>query len=789
VLFASLLSCVFSKEIFGLFDKRVMTYVAAILIVGSFPVCVARCDAPQTKKLFTVADGIGLTRFYDMGRIVQFSPDGRYFAVHGERGRSDLNRPEGTLRLYRSLDIEKLLKDSNGSQEPSPVWEVNRAPNKRGQENTLVVNDWRWLADSSGIAFLELKTGGGERLVLADLVNRTIEPLTPATDAVGTFDIRDRQHYVYTCTAANSARQNKRKSEREAAAVVGTGRSLFELIFPDNPITARLSSPPSYLWAVVGGKRFEVKHDGAPIVPDGNLALSPNGNSIVTEFPASEVPSSWEILYPPPYPSDPLYHLRHLRHFALQYVRIDLQTGSIQSLTEAPVSEVGGSWAGVLGRPSWSSSGREVLLPGTYVRSKDEAPSRPCVAIVDVPSNTSTCIEMLKGKTEASGVEAGYHMILDVHFAGRDQQNIIVDFINRPDWSMGSTEYRSANGLWQITCQRKGEPGAEHNGLEVAVKQSFDEPPLLIATNKEVSRVIWDPNPQLKTIEMGEATLYSWRDKEGRERVGALYKPSNYKPEQRYPLVIQTHAFVTSQFNPDGGFSTAFAARALAASGIVVLQVGEYCPMQTPDEGPCAVSIYESAANQLVSEGVVDRERIGINGFSRTCFYVMETLAFGSLHLKAALVTDGVMADYFQYLLVTGNDDANSIIGGAPFGEGLQLWLKRSPGFNLDKINTPLMVVGEGPLSLLTMWQPYAGLRDLHKPVELVMLNTDEHVLTNPAVLMASQGGSVDWFRFWLQDYEDPAPAKAEQYARWRNLRTLQEANEHNSALPHAASN
>ncbi len=42
----------------------------------------------------------------------------------------------------------------------------------------------------------------------------------------------------------------------------------------------------------------------------------------------------------------------------------------------------------------------------------------------------------------------------------------------------------------------------------------------------------------------------------------------------------------------------------------------------------------------------------------------------------------------------------------------------------------------------------------------------------------ASQGGSVDWFRFWLQDYEDPDPAKKEQYVRWRELRKLQEKNE-----------
>ena len=143
---------------------------------------------------------------------------------------------------------------------------------------------------------------------------------------------------------------------------------------------------------------------------------------------------------------------------------------------------------------------------------------------------------------------------------------------------------------------------------------------------KQTSRVIWDPNPQLKNIELGEASVYTWKDKGGRDWKGGLFKPSDYKAGQRYPLVIQTHGFTESEFRPSGVFPTAFAARALAAAGIVVLHGRSHCPILTPDEGPCAVSGYESAANQLVSEGLVDPRRIGIIGFSRTCFYVMEML-------------------------------------------------------------------------------------------------------------------------------------------------------------------
>ena len=68
------------------------------------------------------------------------------------------------------------------------------------------------------------------------------------------------------------------------------------------------------------------------------------------------------------------------------------------------------------------------------------------------------------------------------------------------------------------------------------------------------------------------------------------------------------------------------------------------------DEGSCAVAGYEAAAKRLISEGLVDPEKIGMVGFSRTCFYVMETLTTSSLRIKAASITDGVMEDYLQYM-------------------------------------------------------------------------------------------------------------------------------------------
>ena len=51
------------------------------------------------------------------------------------------------------------------------------------------------------------------------------------------------------------------------------------------------------------------------------------------------------------------------------------------------------------------------------------------------------------------------------------------------------------------------------------------------------------------------------------------------------------------------------------------------------------------------------------------------------------------------------------------------------------------------------------------------MLQPGTHVMTNPTQRLAAETTNVDWFRFWLQGYEDADPAKSEEYIRWQKLR------------------
>jgi dipeptidyl aminopeptidase/acylaminoacyl peptidase len=336
---------------------------------------------------------------------------------------------------------------------------------------------------------------------------------------------------------------------------------------------------------------------------------------------------------------------------------------------------------------------------------------------------------------------------------------------------------RRVDGSWKQELDTNAFPNIGRR-LDISVQQNFVSPPVLLATDVESghSRIIFDPNPELKDVELGQASIFKWKDRTGREWSGGLYKPADFIAGQRYPLVIQTHGFSEALFEPSGAYPTGFAARELAESGILVLQMRD-CPIRmTTEEANCDVAGYEGAVEQLVADGEVDANRVGITGFSRTCYHVLSALTSSVFQFGAASITDGVNFGYLEYLADADafhggiTREANAVIGVPPFGKGLEQWLTRSTGFNMDKVTAPLQVVANGQPTILEMWEPYAALRLQSKPVDLIVLRGGTHVLTSPAERLASQQGTVDWFRFWLQGYEDPVPSKASQYERWRRM-------------------
>jgi hypothetical protein len=79
-------------------------------------------------------------------------------------------------------------------------------------------------------------------------------------------------------------------------------------------------------------------------------------------------------------------------------------------------------------------------------------------------------------------------------------------------------------------------------------------------------------------------------------------------------------------------------------------------------------------------------------------------------------------------------------------------------------------------VSMAYAWDIYPALRLQKKPVELLYMRNAGHVISRPKEQLVSQEMNVDWFDFWLSGHEDAKPEKSEQYARWRQLRKMQDA-------------
>jgi dipeptidyl aminopeptidase/acylaminoacyl peptidase len=735
--------------------------------------------AQAARRRFTVADDIA---FSQLSSEILFSPDDRFFIVQSNRGRLDLNRAESSLRVYSTEEINRFLSQPNSQREPLPLWALTKSTYKDGP----IISTVRWLDDSSGFIFLAKTESGNDQLFLANPLTRKLKVLTGEDQSVKAFVFRSEKDFVYAVPSQKA--KEKAKEWRRSAAVVGTGQTLESLMFPED----EESSEVCELWAVVDGKRFPVidassQHPVSIHFFDGinALALSPDGHSLVTIVTVPTVPLEWETLYPPPVPlffrrvragrqdPDALYGLTDIN----EYVLIDLISGRVRPLTNAPAGNNAG-WFATPISADWSADTKSVLMSDTFLPA-DAQPAlttanRPCVAVADLSAGKLACVERHREETAEDWQEMWSP---DPHFVSGKSDRVMVRYPS------GSSRLyvRSADGSWNAEGPVR-DPVPETHRVDVHIKQDLNDPPVLIATDKQskASLTIWDPNPQIKDVQLGDVSVFKWKGKDGHDWIGGLYKPPDYVPGKRYPLVIQTYVFADHQFNPHGAFTTAFAAQELAANGIMVLQV-ENCWVRGAGEAACQVAGYEAAVQQLASEGLVDPSLVGIIGFSKTCYFVLDALTSSTLHFKAASITEGTTYGYLQYVMEGEGPiarQAEAAIGARPFGSGLQQWLKRSPGFNMDKVETPLQVVALdfGSPRVLYMWEPYVALRVLKKPVDFIVLTDHDHELTNPAARMASQGGSVDWFRFWLKGEEDPDPTKTLQYARWRNLRELQTA-------------
>jgi dipeptidyl aminopeptidase/acylaminoacyl peptidase len=742
---------------------QVISWVLLMAIICSRAERLAAVAIGQEKKrLAAVQDSIQMTRLGDpsyllggssKGRVAHFSPNGRQFIVVLTKGDLEQNTNRYSLLLFETSSVfsspkpELLLTMSSSSNRPA-------------------IKDVQWLADNETIIFIGENPGESPQVYTFNVRTKHLERQTEQPTPITTFAATENGDEIIF------------EADPPAKTIVGTDQVRRNGIVVTNQTLNVLLAGDCYTFVptFIEGEQLFLKAQGKPPfqvpledVATGStrLSLSPNGRYALIEAFIRRVPQTWEG-YKDRFIHEHVAEQREkgMASVLKRYSLLDVQNGQVVPLLGAPTDLDTNAFA-------WSPDGRSIAVSGAYLPLDvadpvERARRQKNVYVVEIRLRDGSVTKVTEKQ-------------LRVAQWNPDSNRILLDSADSRN-NLPTEAYEKNGSDWkEIPVSSFAVPNVIEQ-VDLILREDSNTAPRIYAADKRTRReaLLFDLNPEFEKLRLGKVEDVTWKATDGHSVVGGLYLPPDYVEGNRYPLVIQTHGFDRSKFWIDGPWGTAFAAQPLAAQGFVVLQVGGSEDqeilrkiVETTGEGPYQMAEYEGAIDYLDERGLIDRNHVGIIGFSRTVYAVEYTLTHSKYRFAAAAVADGINGGYFSYVVFPGGGD-ELLNGGSPVGDRLVHWLENSPGFNSDKVHTAVRMESHGfSGTVLNEWEWFSILSRQRKPVELVYLPYAGHVLVKPWERMTSQQGNVDWFRFWLKAEEDHDQAKQDQYSRWHHLRDL----------------
>jgi dipeptidyl aminopeptidase/acylaminoacyl peptidase len=274
----------------------------------------------------------------------------------------------------------------------------------------------------------------------------------------------------------------------------------------------------------------------------------------------------------------------------------------------------------------------------------------------------------------------------------------------------------------------------------IYTRQSFEEFPdiryadLSFKTETRISNA----NPQQSEYNWGTAEIVKWTSLDGVELEGMLFKPENFDPNKKYPMIVYFYEKSSNGLNrhriPAAGRAS-INYSFYTSRGYLVFNPNINYRIGYPGES--AFNCVIPGITSLIEQGFVDKDNIGVQGHSwggyQIAYLVTRTNIFKAAESGAPVVNmisayGGIrwgsgMSRQFQYELT------QSRIGGTPW-EYPARYIENSPIFAADKINTPLLILHNDGDTAVPWYQGiefFTALRRLGKPSWLINYNGEPH--------------------------------------------------------------
>ncbi|WP_448518707.1 prolyl oligopeptidase family serine peptidase [Rhodoflexus sp.] len=277
----------------------------------------------------------------------------------------------------------------------------------------------------------------------------------------------------------------------------------------------------------------------------------------------------------------------------------------------------------------------------------------------------------------------------------------------------------------------------------LVTRGNFNEFPDLHVTDLSFSnlRRISNANPQQAAYLWGTVEPVKWISDDGIALEGLLYKPENFDPAKKYPMIVYYYEKnadnLYQHYAPSPGRSI-INYTYYTSNGYVIFVPDIVYKIGYPGES--AYNCIMPGVMKVLAQGFVDPDRIGLQGHSwggyQTAYLVTRTNLFRAAEAGAPVVNmtsayggirwESGLSRIHQY------EHTQSRIGGTLWEKPLH-FLENSPLFYAPKVNTPVLMMHNDDDGAVPWYQGiefFMALKRLRKPVWMLNYNGEKHGLT-----------------------------------------------------------
>lgn len=298
------------------------------------------------------------------------------------------------------------------------------------------------------------------------------------------------------------------------------------------------------------------------------------------------------------------------------------------------------------------------------------------------------------------------------------------------------------------------------------------------------STTIFNPNPELSTLQMGRVERLKWKNEFGLESFGDLVLPTDYRPGTRYPLIVvqyQTRGFLR------GGTGDEYPIQVFANRGYAVLSLNRPRDMglilggRTYAEAErlnlvdfadrkSVQSTLERGVQVLIDRGLVDPQRIGITGLSDGA----STIQFALLHSKMFAAAAMGSCCWDPNLPLRVGPGAMRVFSAVGYPGLLDpataFWAQISFARNATKVSVPILMQ-LADTEYMSALEGYTALREAGAPVAMYVFPGEQHIKWQPAHRLAVYLRNLAWFDFWLRGISPLPDVSGIDTGHWDALR------------------